>query len=149
ALLFIPSENMERLGAFGRMESTVALYCRKVLIDAAPKGLLPEWLRFLKGLVDSADLPLNISRQTMQDSALVQKLNRVITKRFLKHLEELTEKKPEEYKNFWKKFDYFLKEGITMDFTHREQLAKLLRFESSFSQKDELVSLPDYVSRMK
>ena len=149
ALLFIPSENMERLGAFGRMESTVALYCRKVLIDAAPKGLLPEWLRFLKGLVDSADLPLNISRQTMQDSALVQKLNRVITKRFLKHLEELAQKKPEEYKNFWKKFDYFLKEGITMDFTHREQLAKLLRFESSFSQKDELVSLPDYVSRMK
>lgn len=149
ALLFIPSENIERLGAFGRMESTVALYCRKVLIDAAPKGLLPEWLRFLKGLVDSADLPLNISRQTMQDSALVQKLNRVITKRFLKHLEEMAAKKPEEYKVFWEKFDYFLKEGITMDFNHRDQLAKLLRFESSFSQKGELVSLEDYISRIK
>lgn len=149
ALLFIPSENIERLGAFGRMNSTVALYCRKVLIDAEPKGLLPEWLRFLKGLVDSADLPLNISRQTMQDSALIQKLNRVITKRFLKHLEEMAAKKPEEYKVFWKKFDYFLKEGITMDFNHREQLAKLLRFESSLAQKGELISLTDYVSRMK
>ncbi|PWU05577.1 MAG: molecular chaperone HtpG [Verrucomicrobia bacterium] len=149
ALLYIPSENMERFGAFGRMDSTVALYCRKVLIDASPKGLLPEWLRFLKGLVDSADLPLNISRQTMQDSALVQKLNRVLTKRFLKHLEEMASKKPEEFKEFWKKFDYFLKEGITTDFNHREQLAKLLRYESSFSAKDELISLADYVSRMK
>lgn len=149
ALLFIPSENIERLGAFGRLDSTVALYCRKVLIDAEPKGLLPEWLRFLKGLVDSSDLPLNISRQTMQDSALIQKLNRVITKRFLKHLEEMAQKKPEDYKAFWRKFDYFIKEGIAMDFNHREQLAKLLRFESSFVDKGELVSLSDYVARMK
>lgn len=148
ALLFIPSENVERLGAFRKLESTVALYCRKVLIDAEPKGLLPEWLRFLKGIVDSSDLPLNISRQTMQESALIQKLNRVITKRFLKHLEEMASKKPEDYKVFWKNFDYFIKEGITMDFNHREQLAKLLRFESSLAAKGEWVSLADYVARM-
>lgn len=149
ALLFIPSENIERIGAFRRLESTLALYCRKVLIDAEPKGLLPEWLRFLKGVIDSSDLPLNISRQTMQESALIQKLNRVITKRFLKHLEDMAANKPEDYKAFWIKFDYFIKEGLTMDFNHREQLAKLLRFESSFKPKGEWVSLTDYVSRMK
>lgn len=149
ALLFVPSENVERLGGFGRLNSTVALYCRKILIDSEPKGLFPEWLRFLKGVVDSSDLPLNISRQTMQDTALIQKLNRVLTKRFLKHLEDLASNKPEDYKTFWQKFDYFIKEGITMDFNHREQLAKLLRYESSFANKGELVSLADYVARMK
>lgn len=146
ALLFIPSENIERLG-FGRMELNVALYCRKVLIDAEPKGLFPEWLRFLRGVVDSSDLPLNISRQTMQDSALIQKLNRVLTKRFLKHLEDLAIKKPEDYKTFWKNFSFFIKEGLTTDYTHREQLAKLLRFESSLSEKGDLLSLSDYITR--
>lgn len=148
ALLFVPSDNIERLG-FGRMEPHVALYCRKVLIDAEPKGLFPEWLRFLRGVVDSSDLPLNISRQTMQDSALIQKLNKVLTKRFLKHLEDLAAKKPEEYKSFWNTFSFFLKEGVTTDYGHREQIAKLLRFESSLTAKGELVSLEDYVKRSK
>jgi len=85
ALLYTPATNIEAMG-FSRAEPEVALYCRKVLIDAEPKGLFPEWLRFLKGVVDSADLPLNISRETMQDSALVQKLNSVLTKRYLKLL---------------------------------------------------------------
>ena len=66
ALLFVPKDNTEKLG-LARREPAVALYCRKVLIDARPKDLLPEWLRFLKGVVDSEDLPLNISRETMQD----------------------------------------------------------------------------------
>ena len=83
ALLFVPEENTEKLG-FARLEPAVSLYCRKVLIDAKPKQLLPEWLRFLKGVVDSEDLPLNISRETMQDKALIEKLSKVITKRFLK-----------------------------------------------------------------
>ncbi len=148
ALLFVPSENVERLG-FGRMEPHVALYCRKVLIDAEPKGLFPEWLRFLRGVVDSSDLPLNISRQTMQDSALIQKLNKVLTKRFLKHLEDLAVKKPEDYKTFWKNFSFFIKEGVTTDYSHREQLGKLLRFESSLSEKGDFVSLADYVARSK
>ena len=87
ALLFVPQENTEKLG-FARLEPSVSLYCRKVLIDAKPKDILPEWLRFLKGVVDSEDLPLNISRETMQDRSLLEKLNKVITKRFLKFLEE-------------------------------------------------------------
>lgn len=146
ALLYVPSENMERFG-FGRMEAGVSLHCRKVLIDSDPKGLLPEWLRFLRGVIDSADLPLNISRETMQDSSLVQKLNRVITKRFLKTLEEKADKQPEEYRAFWDTFGLFLKEGVTTDYTHREQLLKLLRFESSMSEGGELTGLEDYCSR--
>jgi len=148
ALLFVPSENTERYG-FARLEPSVALHCRKVLIDAAPKDLLPEWLRFLKGVVDSEDLPLNISRETMQDKALIEKLNRVITKRFLKLLEEEAAQRPDGYVRFYSQFGLFLKEGAALDHTHRDQLAKLLRFESSLTDKTKATSLADYVSRMK
>jgi TNF receptor-associated protein 1 len=147
ALLFTPKENTEKLG-FSRLEPAVALYCRKVLIDAKPKDLLPEWLRFLKGVVDSEDLPLNISRETMQDKSLVEKLNRVITKRFLKFLEEEARNRAEGYDAFYKEFGVFLKEGAALDFTHKEQLTKLLRFESSLTEKGKTTSLADYVSRM-
>jgi molecular chaperone HtpG len=145
-LLFAPTENMEGFG-FGRMEPGVSLYCRKVLIDSDPKNLLPDWLRFVRGVVDSADLPLNISRESMQDSALIQKLNKVITKRFLKTLEEKAKKEPEVYNDFWKSFGIFLKEGVTTDFTHRDQLLKLLRFESSYTEEGSTTSLSDYLSR--
>ena len=145
-LLFAPKENMEGFG-FGRMEPGVALYCRKVLIDSHPKNLLPDWLRFLRGVVDSADLPLNISRETMQDSALIQKLNQVITKRFLKTLEEKAKNEPEVYNDFWKSFGLFIKEGVTTDFIHRDQLLKLLRFESSYTEEGKTTSLSDYLSR--
>ncbi|MBH54343.1 MAG: molecular chaperone HtpG [Opitutaceae bacterium] len=148
ALLYTPATNIEAMG-FTRAESEVALYCRKVLIDAEPKGLFPEWLRFLKGVVDSGDLPLNISRETMQDSALVQKLNSVLTKRYLRQLEEEAKKRPETFEKFWNTFGSFLKEGVTSDFTHKDQLTKLLRFESSITDKGKLTSLEDYVSGMK
>jgi len=147
SLLFVPKENTEKLG-FARLEQSVALYCRKVLIDAKPKNLLPEWLRFLKGVVDSEDLPLNISRETMQDKALIEKLNKVITKRFLKFLEDEAKNRTDAYNEFFAEFGIFLKEGAAMDFTHKDQLAKLLRFESSLTEKGKTTSLADYVSRM-
>jgi TNF receptor-associated protein 1 len=147
ALLFVPKENTEKIG-FARSEPAVALYCRKVLIDARPKDLLPEWLRFLKGVVDSEDLPLNISRETMQDRSLIEKLNRVITKRFLKFLEEEAEKRPDAYADFYREFGIFLKEGAALDFTHKDQLVKLLRFDSSLTEKGKTTSLADYVSRL-
>lgn len=147
ALLFVPKENTEKLG-LARLEPAVALYCRKVLIDAKPKDLLPEWLRFLKGVVDSEDLPLNISRETMQDRSLIEKLNKVITKRFLKFLEEEAKNRPEGYDEFYKEFGVFLKEGAALDFTHKEQLVKLLRFESSLTEKGKTTSLADYVGRI-
>jgi molecular chaperone HtpG len=147
ALLFVPKDNTEKLG-FSRTEASVALYCRKVMIDAKPKALLPEWLRFLKGVVDSEDLPLNISRETMQDKALIEKLNKVITKRFLKFLEDEAKNRAEGYEEFYKEFGIFLKEGAAMDFTHKDGLVKLLRFESSLTEKGKTTSLADYVSRM-
>ena len=147
ALLFVPKENTEKLG-FARTEASVALYCRKVLIDAKPKLLLPEWLRFLKGVVDSEDLPLNISRETMQDKALIEKLNKVITKRFLKFLDDEAKNRPEAYAEFYTEFGIFLKEGAAMDFTHKDALVKLLRFESSLTEKGKTTSLGDYVTRM-
>ena len=148
SLLFVPTENQERWG-FIRLEPGVSLYCRKILIDSNPKGLLPEWLRFVRGVIDSADLPLNISRETMQDSGLVQKINEVMTKRFLKFLEEEVNEGKEKYEEFYNKFGLFLKEGIVTDISYREQLSKLIRFESSQLEKGKLSSLFEYVSRMK
>ncbi|MGE9266549.1 MAG: molecular chaperone HtpG [Verrucomicrobiales bacterium] len=148
ALLFTPQENQERFG-MGQMKPGVALYCRKVLIDQNPEGLLPEWLRFLRGVVDSEDLPLNISRESMQDSALVQKINRLLTKRFLKHLAKQAKNEPEKYAEFFERFGRFIREGIAVSFEHHDLLAPLLRFESSLEDAGKLTSLPDYVERMK
>jgi len=147
SLLFVPSRNIEKFG-MSRAESEVHLYCRKVLIEAKAKQLFPEWLRFLKGVVDSEDLPLNISRETMQDSALMQKLNRVLTGRFLKFLDEEAKSDPAKYATFFEEHGGFLKEGAVTDYEHREALSKLLRFESSFTGKGEVTSLADYVGRM-
>jgi molecular chaperone HtpG len=147
ALLFVPQRNFETLG-MGRMDSEVNLYCRKILIQAKAKGLFPEWLRFLKGVVDSEDLPLNISRETMQDTSLMQKLNKVLTSRFLKFLDEQSEKEAAAYEKFYTEYQRFLKEGIVTDFTHKDALGKLLRFESSALDKGKLTSLADYVKRM-
>ena len=148
ALVFVPSENPERMG-FGKTDPGVALYCKKVLIDAEPKGLLPDWLRFLRGVIDSADLPLNISRETMQDSALVRKIGTVITKRVLKMFEKEAEGEPEKWQAFCRKFDRYLKEGVATDFTHREALAKLLRFESSMTEAGKTTGFADYLTRAK
>lgn len=147
ALLFVPKKNAEANG-MTRLESEVNLHCRKVLIQAKAKGLFPEWLRFLRGVVDSEDLPLNISRESMQDSSLMQKLNKVLTTRFLKFLDEQSTKEAEKYTTFYREFQRFLKEGVVTDFTHREALGKLLRFTSSATEGENLTSLSEYVSRM-
>ena len=147
ALLFVPARNFETMG-MARLESEVNLYCRKVLIQARAKGLFPEWLRFLKGVVDSEDLPLNISRETMQDTSLLQKLNKVLTSRFLKFLDEQAEKDPAFYAKFYEQYQRFLKEGVVTDFTHKEALGKLLRYESSAHDKGRTSSLAEYVKRM-
>jgi molecular chaperone HtpG len=147
ALLFVPKDNTEKFG-MARLEPAVSLYCRKVLIDSKPKDLLPEWLRFMKGVVDSEDLPLNISRETMQDRALIEKLNKVITKRFIKFLSEEAKNRADAYNEFYAEFGIFLKEGAALDYTHKDELVKLLRFESSLTEKGKTTSLADYVTRM-
>ncbi len=148
SLLFVPQENPEPWG-MGQTDPGVALYCRRVLIDQHPKSLLPDWLRFLRGVLDSDDLPLNISRETMQDSALVQKLGDVITKRFLKFLDSEAKDSAEKYGEFYAQFSRFIKEGVITDYKHREALAKLLRFESSMTEEGKLTGLDEYVTRMK
>jgi len=148
ALVYVPKENFEILG-MGRMQPGVNLYCQKVLIDQHSENILPEWLRFLKGVVDSEDLPLNISRQSLQDNALVIKLRKVLTKRVIKFLNEEATSDAEKYREFWQTFGIFLKEGVTSDFEHRTDLAKLLRFESSASEPGTMISLDEYVGRMK
>ena len=148
ALVFVPNENMERWG-MNKTEPAVALYCKKVLIDPSPKGLLPDWMRFLKGVIDSADIPLNISRETMQDSALVKKLGSVISKRVVKMFEKEAEADPEKFQAFYKKFDRFFKEGVAMDYANKDGLAKLLRFESSMTEDGKLSSFADYLTRAK
>jgi molecular chaperone HtpG len=148
SLVFAPSENPERMG-FTKAEPAVALYSRKVLIDPAPKDLLPDWMRFMKGVVDSADIPLNISRETMQDSALIRKLGGVISKRVIRMFEKEAEADPEKYRGFYRKFDRFFKEGVATDYPNREALAKLLRFESSLTEAGAVCGFADYVSRMK
>ncbi len=148
ALLFAPSENMEMFG-MGQMQPGVALYCKKVLIDPHPPKLLPEWLRFVRGVIDSEDLPLNISRESMQDSALVRKLGTVVTGRFLKFLDKEAADDAKKYSEFYAKFARFLKEGVATDHDNREAIAKLLRFESSMTEKGETVGLAAYVARMK
>jgi len=148
ALLFVPKENFERLG-FGRAKPAVNLYCQKVLIEQHSESILPEWLRFVKGVVDSEDLPLNISRQALQDSALVAKLKKVVTKRFLKFLDEQAQAEPEKFQEFWNNFGQFFKEGMTTDYAYHGEIAKLLRFESSKSEAGKLISLADYAGRMQ
>ncbi len=148
ALVFVPEHNPEQLG-FGKVDPGVSLYCKKILIDSKPEGLLPDWMRFLKGVVDSADLPLNISRETMQDSALANKIGQVITGRFIKLLEDESKKDSEKYKEFYQNFSIFIKEGVAADFKNRDKLAKLLRYESSATEKGEFATLDEYVSRMK
>ncbi len=147
SLLFVPSQNFETMG-MGKSESEVNLHCKKILIEPKAKGLFPDWLRFLRGVVDSEDLPLNISRESMQDTALVAKINKVLTKRFLKFLDERAKKDAEQYQKFYDVYSRFLKEGVVSDYTHKDALAKLLRFESSATEAGKTTSLADYVSRM-
>ena len=148
ALLFVPTENPEKFG-FKHAEHDVALFCKKILIDSQPQGLLPEWMRFVKGVIDSADLPLNISRESMQDSQLVTKIGTVLTKRFIKFLGEQATKEPESYLEFWRDFGSYIKEGITSDFQNKDSLSKLLRYESSLTEPGKTTSLEEYLSRAK
>lgn len=147
SLVFVPQHNRENLG-LGQTEPGVSLYCKKVLIEAHAPDLFPSWLRFLRGVVDSEDLPLNISRQTMQDTTLMQKLNRVLTGRFLKFLDETAEKDAVTYEKFYREYQQCIKEGVANDFTHREALGKLLRYESSTTDPGKLTGLADYAKRI-
>lgn len=147
ALLFVPKTNTEIMG-FGEREVSLQLYVKRVLIDSENKDLLPNYLRFVKGVVESEDLPLNISRETLQENPLVAKIRDTLTKKLLKQFQDLGETNAEEYNTFWNAFGRILKEGHA-DFTHREQIHDLLRFNSAIHDDEKgLTSLAGYVERM-
>jgi molecular chaperone HtpG len=128
----------------------VKLYVQRVFIMDDAEQLMPAYLRFVRGVIDSNDLPLNVSREILQESKTVEAIRAGCVKRVLSLLEELSENDKDKYATVWKEFGRVLKEGVAEDFANRERIAKLLRFSSSCEEKeDETVSLADYVSRMK
>jgi molecular chaperone HtpG len=131
-------------------KSGVQLYVKRVFIMDKAAELLPPYLRFMRGLVDTADLPLNVSRELLQNNRTVEKIKAALVKRSLDLLEDLAANKPEEYAEFWKTFGVVLKEGIIDDTGQRARIAKLLRFNSTNGGGDvQDVTLEAYVSRMK
>lgn len=149
AIVYCPPLNREKLG-FPRGEYGLSLCAKRVLVDRECRDLVPEFLRFLTGIVDSEDLPLNVSRETLQDNSVIRKIRDAIIKSTLDKLENLAGDQPEAYLKFYREFGMHLKEGILSNRDRREKLAPLLRFSSSQSDPaEQLVSLDDYVKRMK
>ncbi len=145
-LLYVPAKapldlwNRDKRGG-------VKLYVKRVFIMDDAEALMPVYLRFVKGVIDSADLPLTVSRELLQESRDVKAIREGSTKRVLSMLEEVAEHQPDKYAEFWRQFGAVLKEGVGEDFANQERLARLLRFASTHA--DEGVSLTDYVARMK
>jgi molecular chaperone HtpG len=146
-LLFIPSK--APMDLYNRDKAPgVKLYVKRVFIMDEAEALLPVYLRFVKGVVDSSDLPLNVSRELLQESRAVKAIREGNTRRVLSMLEDLSANEPDKFKTFYTEFGPVLKEGLGEDFANRERLAKLLRFASSTTDSVS-VSLADYKARMK
>lgn len=146
ALLFIPA-SPERGPLSARNEEGLKLYARKVLIQEYNRDLLPSFFRFIDGVVDSEDLPLNVSRESVQASRVLAQLKRVITNRLIEALKNWAKEKPHEYTTFWQRFGRFIREGIATDEEYGELLAPLLRFPTLF-KPDQWLSLEDYLLTM-
>ncbi len=127
--------------------NSIKLYVRKVFVMDANEKLIPQYLRFVKGVIDSQDLSLNVSREILQDSPLVDSIKSGVTKRVLSSLQTMSEKEPEKYQSFWNEFGKVLKEGPAEDFANKESIAKLLRFASS-NTDEQSVSFESYIKNM-
>jgi len=149
ALLYFP-ESVGNEVVYARESKDIALYAQKVLIQSGNTDLLPSYLRFVQGVVDSEDLPLNVSRESVQKNVLIEKIKGSLSLRVLKELEFLSEQNVEKYEKFWKQYGILLKEGISSDFKNKNRLMDLLRFNSSLSKDDSPdVSLRNYLERMR
>ncbi len=149
SLLYVPSKAPWDL--FNRdHKHGLKLYVQRVFIMDDAQQFMPNYLRFMRGLIDSNDLPLNVSREILQDNKVTAALRKALTKRSLQMLEKLAQDDKEKYLQFWKEFGLVLKEGPAEDFANKDAIAKLLRFASSKQDSSEQnVSLEDYVARMK
>ncbi|MDA1100497.1 MAG: molecular chaperone HtpG [Proteobacteria bacterium] len=145
-LLFIPTRRPFDLFDPARRHA-IKLYVRRVFITDEAEGLIPSYLRFLRGIVDSEDLPLNISREMLQTSPVIRHMNQAVTRRVLTELSKKADKDPKQYAEFWENFGSVLKEGLYEDHERQAELLELVRFRSTAG--DGLVSLKDYVGRMK
>ncbi|XP_061702696.1 heat shock protein 75 kDa, mitochondrial [Syngnathoides biaculeatus] len=151
SIFYVPETKPSMFDVSREMGSSVALYSRKVLIQTKATDILPKWLRFLRGVVDSEDIPLNLSRELLQESALIRKLRDVLQQRVIRFLLDQSRKEPEKYNKFFEDFGLFMREGIVT--THeqdvKEDIAKLLRYESSALPAGQHTNLTEYASRMK
>ena len=149
SLLYVPAKAPWDL--FNREHKHgLKLYVQRVFIMDDAEQFMPNYLRFMRGLIDSNDLPLNVSREILQDNKITAALRKALTKRSLQMLEKLAKDDTEKYLQFWKEFGLVLKEGPAEDFANKETVAKLLRFASTYNDSSEqTVSLEDYISRMK
>jgi molecular chaperone HtpG len=147
ALLFVPGKG-ERGFLSLRKEDGLKLYSRNILIDEYNKDLLPEFLRFVQGVVDSEDLPLNVSRETVQTVGLLPRLKKVVTGQVMRELEALAKNNAEKYQTFWQEFGVYLKQGIAANPAEAESIQPLLRFKTS-THPEAWSSLEDYAGRMK
>jgi molecular chaperone HtpG len=147
ALLFIPSQAPYDL-FYHASESGLRLYARRVMVIEKSEDLLPRYLRFIKGVVDSSDLPLNISRQRLQQDRHITQIRKWLTRKVLDALTDMREKEADKYLKFWGEFGRAMKEGVCSDYDNKEKLIPLLLFESSHDAK-ELTTLKAYVERMK
>ncbi len=147
ALLYIPGKSERGMLAL-RKEDGLKLYSKNILIDEYSKDLLPEHLRFVQGVVDSEDLPLNVSRETVQASGMMAKLKKVLTGQVVKELENLAKNDAEKYLAFWKEFGVSLKQGVATNPAETEKIVPLLRFKTNL-QPESWSSLEDYAGRMK
>lgn len=146
-ILYCPPTNFELMG-FGRVEHGLHLCAKRILVQDDCRDLLPEYLRFIYGLVDSEDLPLNVSRETLQDNTIFRKIRKVLVKRILDNLAHIAQETPEDYLSFYRQFGAILREGISADYDNREKISQLLRFQSSHAgETGGLTSLSEYVER--
>jgi HSP90 family molecular chaperone len=148
AVLYIPAERERTLNRIRQQSEGVRLYSRKILIQESNKELLPTYLRFVDGVVDSEDLPLSVSRETVQSNRVLQQLRQALTGRITKEVERLATEDEAKYLTFWKNFGVFIKEGVATDFRAQEELAKLLRFHSTYTEGEAVTSLAAYKLRM-
>ncbi|MFW6139981.1 MAG: molecular chaperone HtpG [Acidobacteriota bacterium] len=146
AILFIPKSSMEKIEFF-RTPPGVDLYSRKVLIQKSSPDVMPEYLRFVKGVIDSEEIPLNISRETVQNDIKINKIKKHVIKKLIFELEKIKKDDRKKYLRIWDNFNRNLKEGMVSDFENREKLSSLLIFHSSKS-KQEYTDLDSYVRRM-
>jgi TNF receptor-associated protein 1 len=149
SLFYVPEQHQEKYG-MGRMDPGVSLFSRKVLVKPKMKALVPDWLRFMKGVVDCEDVSLHLSREHFQDSDLIKRLGNVVTGRILKLFQEEATNDPDKFNNkFWKEYGSFIKEGICTDAKWKDELGGLLRCESSATSEGDVTSLDGYAKRVK